>query len=688
MSRQVRTRRPIRGGVGESVSRPDGVAKVRGEFAFSSDLRAPRMLWGVTVRSPWPHARIEHVDVGPALAVGGVRSALVAADVPLPGIFGIEHADQPVLARHEVRFSGEPVALVAAEDLETARRGADAVVVRYRELPHVTDPGEAERAGEVFRSIRIRAGDQAMRGDVVVEGEYRVGVQDQAPLGTESGLSVPDGEGGVDLFVSTQDVHTDHRQVVAALGLRPEQVRVHPAGVGGAFGAREDVSLQIHLCLLAIVTGRPVKMVYGREESFLGHVHRHSARMWYRHEADRSGLLVRVEARILLDGGAYASTSSPVVANASYFAVGPYRCPSVAVDGMVARTNNPPSGAMRGFGAVQACFAHESQMDLLAGELGIDPVEIRLRNALGPGDHLPTSGQQVDAPLPVAEALRTVAALPLPGPPAPGPLPGLGVAAFESGSVRRGVGYAVGVKNLAFSEGVDDFADARVAITSEGAVVETAAAEVGQGITTVCQQIARTTLGMEHVEVRFVDTGRIGPAHSSSASRQTQMTGGAVREAARRARASALGRVGGDDLDDEGVWQGGRLVATLETLCRDGPVVAEARFHHPPTEEPDADGQGRVHAGYCMSAHRAVVDVDSELGLLRVVQVDTAQDVGRAINPAAVVGQIQGGILQGVGLAVMEELVVTDGRVVNPSFTDYLLPTILDAPHVEAVLLE
>src|SRR6266540_454175 len=312
MSETVTTRQ-VRGGVGESVARPDGIPKVRGEFAYSSDLRAPLMLWGATVRSPHPSGSIERIDVAPALAVRGVHAALTSADVPGPGMFGIERPDQPVLAAGVVRYWGEPVALVAAEDPETARRAAAAVDVRYRALPPLTDPVEADRRDEVFRRVRIRRGPQDARGEVVVEGHYEVGMQDQAPLGTESGLAVPDGEDGVDLHVSTQDIHVDHRQIVAALGLRDEQVRVHLAGVGGAFGAREDVSLQIHLCLLALTTGRPVKMVYGREESFLGHVHRHPARMWFRHEADREGRLVRIEARILIDGGAYASTSVPVL---------------------------------------------------------------------------------------------------------------------------------------------------------------------------------------------------------------------------------------------------------------------------------------------------------------------------------------------------------------------------------------
>ncbi|HEU4318565.1 MAG TPA: molybdopterin cofactor-binding domain-containing protein [Acidimicrobiia bacterium] len=681
--------RPTTGeaGIGTSPVRPDGVSKVQGTFAYAQDLERPDMLWGATVRSPHPHARVIGIDIAPALAIGGVHAVITADDVPGRGVFGLEHPDQPVLADETVAFWGEPVAVVAAEDEETARRAAAAVVVEYEELEPSVDPEEADRADDVFRRMRIRRGDQTLRGEVVVEGVYEVGMQDQAPLGTEAGLAVPDGQGGVDLYATSQFVHVDQEQVVASLGLRPEQVRAHPTGVGGAFGAREDVNLHIHLCMLALHTGRPVKMVYSRAESFTGHVHRHPAKMWYRHEADREGRLVRVEARILIDGGAYASTTSAVLANACYFAVGPYRADSVSVDGVGTRTNNPPCGAMRGFGAVQVCVGYEAQMDRLAEELGIDPLELRRRNALATGDRMPTTGQVIETPLPVLEVIDSLAAMPLPDA-APGTdLPGGSGLTTEPQHVIRGVGYAFGIKNLAFSEGSDDYAEARVRLAEEGAVVETAAIEVGQGLVTVLAQITRSALGVSRAVVRHVDTSRIGSAGSTSASRQTQMSGGATLEAATRLRDRILERHSGDDLTDEGVVRGDDVVVPMTDL------IAEAweetvTFRHPATEPSDGDGQGRVHADFAVAGHRAVVDVDPELGLVNVVRVDTVQDVGRALNPESVRGQIEGGILQGVGLAVMEELVIEDGVIRNPTFTDYLLPTILDAPDVEALLIE
>jgi CO/xanthine dehydrogenase Mo-binding subunit len=717
------TRTTTRGGVGVSVPRPDGVPKVTGTFAFLGDLEAEGMLWGATRRSTVAHGRIVHLDLQPALAVPGVHAVLTQHDVPGHPYQGQHTTDQPVLCDGTVRHVGEPIAVVAADDEETARLAAAAIVVEVEELPPLLDVEEALARGEVFRHARVRHGDQSLRGEVVVEGEYETSAQDQAPLGTEAGLAIPDGAGGVDLWGPTQWTHIDHQQLVACLGLTPELVRVHSVGLGGAFGGREDLSLQTHVAMLALVTGRPVKMVFDRTESFVAHVKRHRARMRYRHEADRDGRLVRVEARLLLDGGAYQTTSAAVVANSTYFALGPYRCPSTAIDGYALRTNHFPSGAMRGFGANQPAVAAEAQMDRLAAELGIDPVELRLRNAIAPGDRMPTTGQLVEGPLPVAEALRTVAAMPLPEPltgagagtggagaggagaggagadgargtgardrgvPDPRLLPGGTGLAAAPDRVVRGVGYALALKNLAFSEGFDDYAEARVELTATGAVVQTAAIEVGQGMVTILQQLVRSILGVEEVEVVFVDTGRIGSAGSTSASRQTQMAGNAAVQAATALREQVLARYDGDDLSIEGVWREGTLVSRLEDLARDG-ASEWVRFRHPGSEPPDEDGQGDLHVDFCVAAQRAVVDVDPELGLVRVVRIDTAQDVGRAINPQQVLGQVEGGIAQGLGMALTEEVVTEEGRIRNASFTDYLLPTILDVGDVEAVLIE
>jgi xanthine dehydrogenase D subunit len=701
----------VDGGIGESVLRPDGTLKVQGEFAYSSDLQAERMLWGATVRSPHPHARIRSIEIAEALATPGVAAVLTHEDVPGRKTFGLEYPDQPVLAWDEVRYEGEAIALVAADHPETARRAAALVVVEYEVLPVVDDPELALLAGSpvlhpggnLLRHVPIRHGDAELReADVIVEGEYEVGMQDQAFLGPESGLAVPDGEGGVDLYIATQWLHVDRDQLALSLDLEPEQVRVTLAGVGGAFGAREDLSMQIHACLLALHTDRPVKLVYGREESFFGHVHRHPARMQYTHGATREGRLVFVRARIVLDGGAYASSSGAVVANAACFAVGPYVCPNASIDSYVVYTDNPPCGAMRGFGAVQTCFAYESQMDRLAAALELDPVELRIRNAMVEGSRLPT-GQAVEGPTPVAELLARLRAMPLPddAPEAPDllALPG-GVGNVTHGEgVRRGVGYGLGFKNIGFSEGFDDYSTARVRLSivaSEPQVeVHTAAAEVGQGLVTIEGQIARSELGVTRVVVLPADT-HVGSAGSSSASRQTWMTGGAVKYACDAVRERVLllahDHLGDGELELAGGEarraDGSAAIGLAELL---GEAVIEEIFehHHRPTSPLDpVTGQGDAHLAYAYSAHRAVVDVDRELGLVRVVQIATVQDVGKALNPQAVEGQIEGGTAQGLGLALMEEIQVSGSRLRNPSFTDYLIPTILDMPPVRMQVLE
>jgi CO/xanthine dehydrogenase Mo-binding subunit len=685
----TRARRLELGRVGESVKRVDGIPKTTGEFAYSSDLFAAGMLWGHTLRSPHAHARIVEVDVGDALTSPGVHAVLTHDDVPGQKRYGLEFPDQPVLAFGRVRYFGEPVALVAAEHPEQARRAAERIRVVYEELEPVVD---LERATEqepihdrawthghgyldddrpnVVRRLVIRHGDPEAEGDVSVSGVYELGIQDQAFLGPESGLAVPDGEGGIDIYVATQWLHVDRDQVAPCLDLAPERVRIHLAGVGGAFGGREDLSMQVHSALLALHADRPVKMVYSREESFVGHVHRHPAKIWAEHRATRDGRLVSVRTRILLDGGAYASSSTAVTSNAAAFACGPYAVPNALIESTCVYSNNPPCGAMRGFGAVQTCFAAEAQMDKLAAALELDPVELRLRNALAPGDVLPT-GQRIDGSLPVAEVIRRAAELPVPElEPLPREairLPGGAGNTTRGEGVRRGVGFAVGFKNICYSEGFDDYCAARVRLHEDGsAEVHCAAAEVGQGVSNVIVQVARTELGTDDVVLAPHETASVDSAGSASASRMTWMAAGAVQLACRAARE--------------------------ERELRGGEVDVERIYRHPRTSplEPET-GQTtgeRSHVAFACAAMRVVLEVDVELGLTRVVWVGTAQDIGAAINPLAVEGQIEGGTAQGLGLALMEEIQTRDGLITNASFTDYLIPTTLDMPPVESVLVE
>jgi CO/xanthine dehydrogenase Mo-binding subunit len=656
--------------IGESVKRVDAIPKTTGEFGYSSDLHAAGMLWGHTLRSPHAHARILELDYTEALTLPGVHAVLTHEDVPGQKRYGLEFPDQPVLAFDRVRYFGEPVAIVAGEHPEQARRAAERVKVTYEELEPVVD---LERAIEqepihdrawthghgyrddprpnVLRHLIIRHGDPDAQGAVSVSGVYELGIQDQAFLGPESGLAVPDGEGGVDIYVATQWLHVDRDQVAPCLDLAPAHVQLHRAG-------------------LALHTNRPVKMVYNREESFVGHVHRHPARIWAEHRADRDGKLVCVHMRIVIDGGAYASSSAAVTSNAAVFACGPYAVENALLESTCVYTNNPPCGAMRGFGAVQSCFAAEAQMDKLAQALKLDPVELRLRNALAPGDRLPT-GQRIEGSLPVAEVIRRAAELPVPEPEDlprdPIRLPGGAGNTTRGEGVRRGVGFAVGFKNVGFSEGFDDYCAARVRLLADGrAEVHCAAAEVGQGVVNVILQVAQTELGTENVVVAPHTTATVDSAGSTSASRMTWMAAGAVQFACR---------------------------AALEERERTGGEVdIERIYRHPRTSPLDPEtGQTtgeRSHVAFACAAMRVVAEVDVELGLTRVVWIGTAQDVGKAVNPRAVEGQIEGGTAQGLGLALMEEIQTDGGLITNASFTDYLIPTALDMPPVDSVLVE
>jgi xanthine dehydrogenase D subunit len=700
------------GGVGAGARRPDGPAKVAGTFEYANDLQAAGMLWGATLRSPHPHARITGIDTAAALAVPGVRAVLTAADVPGDEHYGLVLRDEPVLAGDVVRFVGEPVAVVAAEDPVLARRAAAAIRVGYEPLPAVLDPELAltdpaapdlHPAGNVYRHVRFTHGDPDARGDVVVENTYRLGRQDHVFLAPEAGLATPTGDGGVELRVATQWLHSDRDQVARCLGLPPELVRLSLAGVGGAFGGREDVTLQIHACLLALATGRPVKVQYSREESFVAHRRRHGARIRLRHHATRDGDLVNLEAEVLVDGGAYASTSPVVLTNVATLIQGPYRVPNARVDAVAVRTNNPSCGAMRGFGIPQVAFAHEAQLDRLAAELGMDPLEIRRRNALTTGDTL-IYGQVLDGATPVREVIDRLAAVPLP-PELPDELsdaeaevrlPGGVGRASSRRRVVRGVGYGVSAKNLAYAEGLPDESTASCVLTDGVVTVHCACAEVGQGFVTVAQQVVRSVLGVGEVVVAPADT-MIASAGSTSASRQTMASGGAVYLASVAVRDRVLRHVaqarGLSERDAAAlalvagyVTLGGAPLVPLAEVAPGRAFRATEHWVHRATGTFGDAAPMYVAFGY--AAQRAVVDVDPELGLVRVVQVASVQDVGRVVNPTQLLGQVEGGIVQGLGMVTMEEVVVEGGAIVNPDLEGYVVPTIVDAPEVLSEYVE
>ena len=692
-------------GIGASVQAADVHAKAAGTYPYAADLWAEGLLWAAVHRAPHPHARILSIDTEQAAAMPGVHAVITHEDVPGDAAHGRRVADQPAFARDVVRYHGEPVAAVAADHPDTARLAAAAIDVEYEVLDPVTDPEKSFESeplhpdGNLLRHIPLRFGDHSVVGDVVVEGLYRIGRQDPAPVGAEAALAVPRPDGGVEIYTGSTDPHTDRDLAAACFGLPPEQVKIVVTGVPGALGDRDDASLGVPLGLLAMRTGCPVKIAVTREESFLGHPHRHPTLLRYRHHADNEGKLVKVEAQILLDGGAYADTSSDALAAAVSFAAGPYVVPHAVIDGWVVRTNNPPSGHMRGEGAMQVCAAYEGQMDKLAERLGIGRVELRMRNALATGDLLPT-GQTVTCPAPVAELLTAVKEAPLPALPKEGPesewlLPGGPEGAGEPAAVRRGIGYALGMVHMLGAEGTDEVSTATVKVSGSVATVMCAAVEAGQGFATLARQIVQETLGIDEVHVASIDTDQ--PAAGAGArGRHTWVSGGAVERAAKMVRTQLLQPLAAkfgmstellSIADGKITSYDGVLSTTVAEALEGKELWATAQCRPHPTEPLDETGQGDAFVGLAFAAVRAVVDVDIELGSVRVVEVALAQDVGRVLNPRQLRARLEAGLTQGVGTALTEHLRVAKGMVRHPDLTAYALPTALDAPDVKIVKL-
>ena len=684
-------------GIGNNAVRPDVPTKLSGEFEYSNDVRIPGMLFGATKWSPYAHARLVSIDASRALAHPGVVRVLTADDVPSSNLLGHIMSDQPVFVEDVARYEGEAVAFVVATSQELAWAALDLVEVVWQPLTPITtiDDALATRdtplhpLGNVIRELHIERGEH-FTADVVVEATWETGRQDQLFLAPESAVAYPTGDGGVTLILATQDLHTDQHQLCTVLGLPPDRVHLINSGIGGAFGGREDITLQAHLAIAALATNRPVKTTYRRGESFLAHPKRHPARLKYRVGASRDGVLQFVEATVELDGGPYASTSQPVLGSACYFAAGPYRIPAVRIDGCVVRTNNPISGAMRGFGAVQACFGIESTLDLLADQLGIDAIELRRRNVLRDGDPFPTSGQIVRDQTPLDALLDACVNLPYPEVEAhPLREPGGSGSTLMRARTQRGEGFALGVKNHMYGEGVREYSWAALTLSRHGLTVSSSASECGQGIQTVLTQVVSDAFPGVAVTLAAPST-YMKYSGSSSASRQSWMSGSAVLGASRTLLARLSERLNAETVTIED----GHVVAaathrSLDEVLGDDEIAVEYEYEAPPTSHGiEAFGTGDVHVSWMFVAHKALVEVDVELGLCTVLGIATAQDVGRAINPREVRGQILGGIAQGIGFAFNESLETHDGLSTNNSLTDYLVPTAADMPPVAIALLE
>jgi CO/xanthine dehydrogenase Mo-binding subunit len=701
--------------IGGSQARADAWEKVRGRPIYAGDLALAGMLHGRIVRSPYPSARIVRLDTQAARALPGVIAVLTARDVPrnelrmeLPGRMaeataGAVLAVQPVLADGRVRFQGEPVAAIAAETPESAARAAELVEIDYEELPGVYDPLTAlepgaprvHEDGNLLRSWHLRSGDIAQgfaRADVVVEHTYRTPFVDHAYLETETGIGWIDAEGVLTLRVSTQ-VLEHFRDVAEILRLPHGRVRLEGAYVGGGFGGKEDVTVECLLGLLVWKTRRPVQLVFSREDSFVGHGKRHPYVMRYRTGAQRDGTLVALEADLLSDSGAYAALSPWVLLYSLVTATGPYRIPHVKVDATTVYTNNPVASAYRCFGSIQTCLAYEGQMDALAAALGVDPLALREKNFLRKGDALAT-GQVLETEPMLAETMQRAWA-------------GLGEPKPPRAATRTGRAVAASFTPYGRMCWTRDSASAWVGMELDGtAVVRCAAPDVGGGQTSSLCAITAEVLGLDLARVSAVgrDSHFTPRAGTTTATRQLLMSGNAVLNAAREVRrhltgaAAALLEAAPADVvlaDGRAFVRGAPdralpLAAVVKAAIADGrPVQALEKYDAPsaPTIDPTT-GQGKAFNDYTFGTHAVEVEVDEETGQTRVSRLVTCFDAGRVIHRANAEGQLEGGAVQGLGYALMEEIALDHGVSRNPHLVDYKIPTTLDAPAIQAVLLE
>ncbi len=660
--------------VGQPVARIDAVAKVTGKAKYPGDLAMPGMLHMKILFAERPHARIVRLDTSRAEAYPGVVAVLTAKDVPV-NEFGLQQRDQPVLCGDVVRFVGDKIALIVAETEKAATAARDLIQVEFEDLPVVTDPITAMKPdaplvhpelgdSNVCVHYKIRKGDVAAgfaQSDVIVESEYHLPFQEHAYLQPEAGLAYLDDEGRVTVQVGGQWPHTDREQIAHALALPIEQVRVIYPAIGGAFGGREDMSVQIVLALAAWKLRRPVKIIWSRRESIIGHGKRHPMTLRARWGATRAGKLVAAEMEIIADAGAYLFTTNKVLGNATIVCTGPYFIPHVKVDTYGVYTNNIPTCAFRGFGAPQGNFLAEMQMNKLADALGIDPVEFRMRNALREGDTLGV-GTPPPPPVSIAQVIQAAAER--------FKWDERQTAQDESSLIRRGFGFAAGFKNVGFSFGYQENCWARIELYGDDqvvrAVVHHAGADVGQGAHTVMAQMAAEALGIPLAKVTLIasDTATMGNSGSTSASRMTFMAGNAIRGAAQ--------------------------LALEKWRAEERPAIGEYTYLAPPTTPFDPEtGYAMPNFAYSYAAQAVEAEVDTETGFVRLRRVVSADDVGKAINPQAIEGQIEGAVAQAQGYALQENFQMKDGRVLTDQLSTYLIPTVLDVPDaVESVIVE
>jgi len=683
--------------IGVGITRPDAVDKVRGEAKFVDDLAFPGMLHAAVVRSPYPHARIVRVDVTPAVEDPDVVYVATRDDIPGENVVHVIYDDQPALAKDVVRYVGEPVALIAATSRRAAREAAARVAVEYEELPAVedvrqalkadapmvaADPASTEDGGNLFNEMVLHKGD-IERGfaeaDAIVEAEYETGYQEHAYVEPQGAIAVPDELGAMTVYASAQCPFYIQNAVARVLGLPMSKVRIIQATTGGAFGGKEDVpSLICSLAaILARVTRRSVKLVLERGEDVQTTSKRHPARVRYRTGAKTDGTLAAVDVEVTLDAGAYQTLSSAVLWRSLCTAAGPYRIPNVRVIARSIATNSVPNGAFRGFGSPQVIFPHEAQLDRLAAELGIDRAEIRRRNVLHPGDETST-GHRVTESVGIAETLDRAAEL------AGWEARVRRTDAFNEAntSVQRGLGIACVIYGVGLGGKAPflDKAGATMKIEADGSItVAIGTVEMGQGLTTAILQLAAEAVGVpvDRVQISPVDTSRVPDSGPTVASRGTMMGGLAVLDAAAklRQRIETLASDLGIPIDE--------IPARIEKIAqemwlRNMDTAVEGWAETEPVSWDPKTGLGDAYPVYAYATHVAEVEVDTATGESRVVNFVAVHDSGRILNRTLATGQVHGGVAQGVGFALMEEIPRRDGRLIVNGLTTYRIPTIRD----------
>lgn len=657
--------------IGQDVDRADALDKVLGKGIFTYDLKTDDMLFGCIVRSARPHAWIKKIDVKDALSLDGIAKVLTYQDIPGENLFGIIKRDQLYLAKDRVRYTGEPVAIILGENEETTRKATKLVKIEYEDIEAILDPFSSMKSmtlihetGNLLSHRKLIKGD-IERGfndaDVVVEHTYRTTWLDHAYLETEAGIGHMDKDGRIVVVSSTQNIHYKMKEVSKLLAMPEDRIRVIQATTGGGFGGKLDVTVEGFVALSVYHTKRPVLIRYTREESFLAQTKRHPLYIEYKTGAKKDGRVTAVKVNIIGDTGPYMSYGETVCLRTAVHAAGPYEIPNIHVDSRMFYTNNPVSGAMRGFGIPQMAFAHESQMNEVALNLNIDPLDIRMINGLKKGS-LTSTSQVLEHSAGFIETLKKVEP-------------------FWRGRKKRNehTGFGLGCMYYGIGNtGVSNPSSCYLTFTEDGKIaLHSGACDIGQGSDTVHMQILQEVLGIKSRDVLLVrgDTDTSEDAGSTSASRQTYISGKAVYNAALKLR---------EFLESSGYYSG----KTLKDVCRlakdKGSLIFDG-FFDPPTTPADMEtAQGNPYATYAFATHMTEVEVDKTTGFCKVLKVYAAHDVGKAINPRDIKGQVYGGVAMGIGFALMEEFIPSK----TDSFDTYYLPTSVDMPDMEVFLVE